>query len=192
MPQLVLASASPRRRELLSAAGVDFVVDVSDVPEIPQPQEGPVEFARRLARAKAQAVAARHRDAYVLGADTVVALGHRIFGKPVDSDEARQMLQSLSGQTHQVITAVALVDPNGIVDGVFVSTDVTFRQLSAAEIDAYVASGEPSDKAGAYAIQGGAGAFVVQVDGSYPNVVGLPIDEVLELLRSKALLAAQP
>ncbi|HVM95392.1 MAG TPA: Maf family protein, partial [Candidatus Acidoferrales bacterium] len=119
------------------------------------------------------------------GADTVVILDGQIFGKPVDEAQAREMLAALSGRTHQVVTAVALVGPNGASDELVISTDVSFRQLDAHEIDAYVATGEPSDKAGAYAIQGGARRFATAISGSYSNVVGLPVDEVSELLRRR-------
>jgi septum formation protein len=165
---------------------VGFVVDASDVPEVPRDGEKPVAFAQRVARAKAVEVAARHPDALILGADTVVILEELIFGKPVDRADARRMLESLSGRAHQVVTALALVDPTGTDEDLAVSTSVTFRALSSAEIDAYVDGGEPFDKAGAYAIQGGAKEFVIAVDGSYSNVVGLPLEEVREMLRRHA------
>jgi septum formation protein len=180
---LLLGSASPRRRQLLQRLGVDFDVDASDLAEVPRPDETPSQFARRMAREKALDVAARHPRRFVLAADTVVTVDGRIFGKPAAADDARRMLHTLSGRTHQVLTAVALIDPAGHFDELIAVTDVDFRRLDTAEIEAYVATGEPLDKAGAYAIQGGAAVFVTGVRGSYTNVVGLPLDEVEALLR---------
>lgn len=181
--RFVLASASPRRRELLAQLGVPFEIVTSDVPETPRPGEPPTAFARRAARDKAAEVARRCPDALVLAADTVVVVDGAILGKPRDRADARRMLEALAGRTHEVLTAVALRDADGHVDDVVVRSAVQFRVLAAHEIDAYVATDEPYDKAGAYAIQGRARHFVVQVQGSYTNVVGLPMDEVRELLR---------
>lgn len=181
-PRLILASASPRRRALLAELGIAFDVIPGDVPEEPAPGEAPGAFAARLARAKAEAVARAHPDAYVLGADTVVALDGAPLGKPADRADARRMLAALSGRTHTVRTAVALVGPDGRVDEAQACTTVEFRALGMAEIEAYLDSGEPFDKAGAYAVQGGAGAFVRRLEGSYSNVVGLPVVEVAALL----------
>ena len=181
VPPLVLASASPRRSELLSAAGLDFTVDTSEVDETPRVGERPVDYVRRLAEAKARAVAARHPAAMVLGADTTVVVDGDILGKPADDGEARAMLARLQGRAHQVLTGVALV--RGAWCRVDVATtDVWFAPMSAAEIDAYVASGEPRDKAGAYGIQGLASRYVTRIDGSYPNVVGLPVAMVSALM----------
>jgi septum formation protein len=180
---LILASASPRRRELLSAAGVVFEVVPSDVPEQPAPGETAAVFARRVAREKALDVARRRPHAWVLAADTVVVVDGAIFGKPVDRDDGRRMLRALAGRVHQVLTAVVLHGPQAEGTEFLVSTDVEFRTLTAAEIDGYLETEEPFDKAGAYAVQGGARAFVRQVRGSYSNVVGLPMDEVAALLR---------
>jgi len=182
---LVLASASPRRRDLLGEAGVVFEVVPSDVPEHPAPGEAAAAFARRVARDKALDVARRRPEAWVLAADTVVVVDGAIFGKPVDRDDGRRMLHALSGRVHQVLTAVVLRGPQTDGDECLVSSDVEFRSLTAAEIDGYLDSGEPFDKAGAYAVQGGARPFVHQVRGSYSNVVGLPMDEVAALLRRR-------
>lgn len=181
--RLVLASASPRRRELLAQLGVPFDVVVSDVPETAQPGESPEEFGLRVARDKAAEVACSCPDALVLAADTVVVSDGVIFGKPRDRADARRMLQALSGRTHEVLTAVVLRHPRGPLEELLVRTAVEFRPLAAPEIDDYLDSDEPYDKAGAYAVQGLARRFVVQVRGSYTNVVGLPLDEVRELLR---------
>jgi septum formation protein len=181
---LVLASASPRRRELLAAAGIPFRVDAADIPEIRRRGESPLAFARRLAREKAQAVAARHPQARVLAADTVVVLGERALGKPRNTAEATRMLRALSGREHTVVTAFTLLAPGRPPRTRAVRTRVVFRPLSRAEIDAYVATGDPLDKAGAYAIQGGAAGMIDRVSGSYTNVVGLPLAEVLAALGS--------
>ncbi len=185
LPPLVLASASPRRRELLSRLGLPFVVRPADADETPLPGESPRALVIRLALVKARQVARPGEVA--LGADTVVALAGRVLGKPADDAEATAMLRRLSGREHEVWTGVALVAPGG--DGeppreraAACLTKVAFRALSAAEIAAYVASGEPRDKAGAYGIQGGAAAFVSGLDGEHSNVVGLPLPLVGELL----------
>jgi len=191
---LILASASPRRRELLAQTGIPFTVDASDVPEIPTAGESAATFAQRVARAKAVAVAQRHPDAFVVGADTVVVLDATLFGKPLDRADARRMLRALSGRAHHVLTAVALVEPGAGVHEVVVDSIVEFRQLTATEIEAYCATAEPYDKAGAYALQGAAGGFVTTVRGSRTNVIGLPLEEVTELLRRHLPreLGAQP
>jgi septum formation protein len=189
MPRLVLGSASPRRAALLRQLGVEFGVHASDVPEIPGAGETPVDFAARVAREKGAAVAARVADAWVLAADTIVVVDGVVLGKPADAADAGQMLRRLSERRHEVVTAVALIAPGGrLAEEVLGRSTVSFRALTSEEIDAYVATGEPLDKAGAYAIQGGAAGFVERVSGSYTNVVGLPIDEVRELLRRHGLL----
>ncbi len=188
---LVLGSASPRRAALLRELGVAFEVCASDVPEVPQPGEDPAAFARRAAIDKGLAVARARRGAWVLAADTVVTIDSAILGKPADEAEARAMLRRLSGREHAVLTAIALIAPDGTCAAAeVVRSAVTFRDLTAAEIDAYVATGEPADKAGAYAIQGGAAGFVRAVRGSLSNVIGLPVDEVRALLARHALAAA--
>lgn len=185
---LVLGSASPRRAALLREMGVPFAVLASDVPETPEPGEAPASFARRAAIDKGAAVARLRPGAWVLAADTVVAVAGEILGKPRDAADARRMLRALSGRAHEVLTGVALFAPGGAcVEARAVCTAVTFRPLSDAEIAAYVASGEPADKAGAYAIQGGAAGFVRDVNGSVSNVIGLPVDEVRELLTRHGL-----
>ena len=179
---LILASASPRRRELLAKLGLRFEVMPSDIDEILRPGEAPEVFARRMAREKAIEVAQRWSGRCVLAADTVVIVAGSVFGKPRDRAEARSMLQALSGRPHRVVTAVALVGPTGEVEEVLVESTVEFRRIEAGEIERYLDSGEPFDKAGAYAVQGIGRAFVERVRGSFSNVVGLPMDEVAELL----------
>ena len=179
---IVLASASPRRAELLGAAGFSFVVDPVNVDESLLPGETPDAHVRRLARGKAQACAARHPGQIVLGADTVVVVDGRILGKPRDDADARAMLTALSGRAHHVYTAVAVLDDGAIREGVDVS-EVTFTPMAPDDIAAYVASGEPRDKAGAYAIQGWAARFIDRLEGSYSGVVGLPIALVHRLLK---------
>jgi septum formation protein len=192
MPTLILGSASPRRAALLRELGVEFVVRPSGAAEVAAAGESAEDFARRIAREKGAAVAAEHR-AWVLSADTVVVVDGMVLGKPEGASDARRMLQRLSGREHQVLTAVALTQPDGsIADELIVCSTVEFRSLSAAEIDAYIASGEPFDKAGAYGIQGGAARFVVRVRGSYSNVVGLPMDEVRNLLERYRFSPIEP
>lgn len=184
---IVLASDSPRRRELLGRLGVAFEVVPAGLPEGQGegPQGGPEEAAEGLALAKAEAVSPNHSDSLVLGADTIVAAGGRFFGKPADAAEARSMLEALSGRTHQVVTGVALVcRSRGLKEVAHEATDVTFRKLSAGEIESYVLSDEPYDKAGAYAVQGKAGLFVESLQGDYDNVVGLPLKTVARLLEA--------
>jgi septum formation protein len=161
----------------------------SGIPEVPEPGEDAAAFAGRAAFEKAMEVAAKQPGRWVLGADTVVVIDGRILGKPSGAAEARSMLRCLSGRVHHVLTGVALIAPDGrrIADLV-VRSSVEFRELSHEEINAYAESGEPLDKAGAYAIQGGAGRFVLGVTGSYSNVIGLPIEEVQRLLLDCGLL----
>jgi septum formation protein len=181
--RLTLASASPRRVELLAQLGiVPDVVDPAAVDETPRLREAPEALARRLAREKAAAVAARHGDAFVLAADTVVALGRRVLGKPEDEAEAGKFLRLLSGRRHRVIGAICIVDPRGALHDRTVTTAVRFKRLSDAEIVRYIAAGEWRDKAGGYAVQGRAAAFVAWISGSYSNVVGLPLHETATLL----------
>ena len=183
--KLVLASASQRRAEILRDAGIPFTVLSSVVDETPLPGETATDLVRRLAAAKAELVAARAvGPAIVIAADTVVALDGAVMGKPRTSDDARQMLEKLSGRTHNVITGIALVRLPDVERREFTEiTQVHFTSLADKEIVKYLASGEPFDKAGAYAIQGLASRFVPRIDGSYSNVVGLPVACVLELLR---------
>ena len=181
-PRLVLASASPRRLALLAQVGVTpDAVAAQDVDETPRPGEVPRRYAERLAEAKAAAGAAADPEALVLAADTVVAAGRRILGKPADAAEAERFLRLLSGRAHMVITAVAL-RRGAVVRRRRVETRVRFKKLSEVEIAGYLACGEWRGKAGGYAIQGRAAAFVPAINGSHANVVGLPVVEVLGLL----------
>jgi septum formation protein len=185
---LYLASQSPRRRELLGQLGVTFSILDVDVAEVPFPEERPVDYVRRVARDKAQAgweTLDRNAqpDALVLASDTEVVHGDRIFGKPKDADDAVQMLQSLSGRTHEVISAVCVVSAKREHDDVCISR-VRFAELSEAEIAAYVATGEPFGKAGAYAIQGKGATLIEYLEGSYSGVMGLPVFETAKLLRT--------
>jgi septum formation protein len=175
---LILASASPRRAELLRAAGINFTVRATDVDETIQPGESPHDYVLRLSREKALAVA--RDDELTLGADTTVVINGEIAGKPVDNEDARRMLRSLSGQWHEVLTGVTLARAGRVLSDV-ASTRVKFAEMSEAEVDWYVATGEPMDKAGAYAIQGHAALFVERIEGSYSNVVGLPVQMVYRL-----------
>lgn len=181
---IVLASASPRRRELLASVGLTFTVDPADVDEESMSQLEPRQQAVALAELKAGHVARRYADAVVIGADTIVTVDGQALGKPEDAEDARRMLRMLSGRTHEVITGVAVVDAaTGRMASDAERTLVTFRALSEEEIARYVASGEPMDKAGAYAIQGRGALLVSRIEGCYPNVVGLPLVVLLRLLR---------
>jgi septum formation protein len=184
LDRLVLASASPRRRELLAQAGFTFDVISADVPEVRKPGEDPIRFVTRLAREKAEAVLAAHpvtQDTIVLGADTIVLIDDEVLGKPRDAADAARMLRLLSGQTHQVITGVCLAKGRERQRAAEV-TFVRFATLFDDEIAEYVATGEPLDKAGAYAIQGRAGRWVPRIHGCYFNVVGLPLALVSSMI----------
>ena len=182
-PRFVLASASPRRLELLRQIGVEpDLIDPADIPETPQPRELPRDLAARLAREKAAAVAARHPGAVVLGADTVVALGRRVLPKADDEATARHCLEQLSGRRHRVLGGVCIIGADGVLHRRLVVTTVRFKRLGRAEIDGYLASGEWRGKAGGYGIQGCAAAFVPWINGSYSNVVGLPLSETAMVL----------
>ena len=181
-PELVLASASPRRIELLALIGIKpNRIEPADIDETPLRDETPPRLAARLARSKAEVVAARSPDAVVLAADTVVAVGRRLLEKAADEAEATKFLTLLSGRNHRVFTGVA-VAAGGRTTHRVVETRVTFKTLSEAEIAAYVASGDWRGKAGAYGIQGPAGAFVIRIVGSHPAVMGLPLYETANLL----------
>jgi len=192
---LILASASPRRQELLRNAGIEFVARSADIPEVPLPSEAPLDFACRLAREKARAVweqlgkekAAEGRPPLVLGADTIVLVGREVLGKPADAADAARMLRLLSGRTHQVTTAVCLMGydrgPKPFEDARSETTQVTMEALAESDIAAYIAHGEPMDKAGAYAIQGIASRWIARIEGCYFNVVGLPVPLVCRMLR---------
>ncbi len=184
---LILASASPRRAELLRNAGVAFTAQATRIPERQRQGESPKRFAGRLAREKAHALRARHPRNPVLGADTIVVVRGTVLGKPRDRRDAARMLRLLSGRSHQVTTAVCLAGP-GFEDLRSETTRVTMRKLSQKEIRDYVSSGEPRDKAGAYAIQGLASRFVSRIEGCYFNVVGLPVPLVYRMLRAHGCL----
>ncbi len=181
--RLVLASASPRRRDLLSQVGLaPDELDQADLDETPLPGELPPAHAARLARAKLDACAPRHRGAFILAADTVVACGRRILPKPQDIDTARRCLALLSGRRHRVIGGIAAMTPEGKVGTRLVASNVTFKRLTAEEIADYAASGEGLGKAGGYAIQGIAARYIRAIGGSYSNIVGLPLYETTALL----------
>lgn len=182
--RFILASASPRRRDLLSQIGLPpDAIDPADLDETPLKGELPPAYAKRIARDKAEAVAARQQDAYVLAADTVVALGRRILPKPADMATARSCLEKLSGRRHRVLGGITLIRPDGTRSERLVTTAVRFKRLDEIEIQAYLDSGEWDGKAGGYAIQGFAAAFIPWINGSYDNVVGLAVDQVWNLLR---------
>ena len=177
---LVLASASPRRRELLSMTGIPFVIDAPEVDEtcsLP-PREAVMELSRR----KALAGAALHPGKVILAADTLVAVDNAALGKPRDEEDAFRMLRLLSGRWHQVYTGVSVVDAQGHVHSAAAGTDVHFCEMSDEDIRRYIATGEPMDKAGAYAVQGAAGLWIDQLKGSHTNVIGLPLSLTRELL----------
>lgn len=181
----VLASSSPRRRELLHNAGIVFSVDAAEIDETRQPYEQPLAYAVRLARTKAETVLERHPDALVLGADTIVVLDNDVLGKPLDVQDAQSILKRLRGRTHEVITAVALAGRSGTREHQE-RTQVVFGKMNDAEIEAYAATGEPMDKAGAYAIQGHASKWIQRIEGDYFNVVGLPVAAVWRMLQAAA------
>lgn len=184
MASLVLASQSPRRVQLLTTLGLEFIVDPAEMDETARLGERPDALVRRLAVAKALVVGRRHTHATILGSDTIVAKGTSLFGKPRTVEAAEEMLRKLSGTRHQVYTGVALWIPKRGRGYVRVAVaHVTFRDLSALEIREYAASGEPLDKAGAYAIQGQAGRWVTAFEGNLETVMGLPTDVVQKLLR---------
>ena len=178
---IILASASPRRQELLKNAGIEFTVQPSDIPEIPRAGESPRAFGERMALEKARAIQAQAKGCVILAADTVVAVGGEILGKPEDAADAARMLRLLSNRTHQVITAVCLLAAE-FEDVQSETTAVHFNAMSETEIAEYVATGEPMDKAGAYAIQGLASRWISEIEGDYYNVVGLPVDLVWRML----------
>ena len=190
---LILASASPRRAELLSAAGIPFEVRPAHIDEALRAGEDARTYASRVAVDKARAIAGQANGRSVLAADTVVVIDGLVLGKPVDSDDAKRMLRLLSGRSHEVITAVALMSTRrgqsgAAIDARIESTVVEFAPLDTAEIDWYVATGEPADKAGSYAVQGLASRFVTRIEGSYSNVVGLPMALVYAMCTQAGIL----
>jgi septum formation protein len=185
LPRIILASASPRRQDLLREAGVSFDVVPADVPELHDPAFTARELSQFNAHRKARLISRRFPDRLVLGADTLVALGARIYGKPADSGEAFQMISELQGQTHEVVTGVCLLQEGAARECLFVEgTAVTFRPLAPADIRDYLDRIHPLDKAGAYAIQEHGDRIVAGILGSYANVVGLPVERVAEVLRA--------
>jgi septum formation protein len=196
---LVLASASPRRQELLRNAGIAFVVQSTNIPEVPQPGEAPRAFAERMAREKALAVFRLLPNDFVLGADTIVIVDAEILGKPRDRADAVRMLRLLSGRKHQVTTGVCLLglrprDENGKIgfeDVKSETTLVTMDPLGEDDIHGYVSTGEPMDKAGAYAIQGRASRWISRIEGDYFNVVGLPVSLVYKMLREHGTIESK-
>lgn len=186
-PDLILGSASPRRQELLAQLGVNFHVHASDIDETPLPKESPAAYVARLAEAKSSAVMTEvGGEIPILGSDTIVVSQGELLGKPVDQVDAARMLKALSGKEHQVMTAVCVRDSKRH-EVVVVVSDVTFRELTDAEIAAYWQSGEPRGKAGAYAIQGLGATFVSAMKGSYSGIVGLPLYQTDQLLESFAV-----
>ena len=186
VPHLILASASPRRAELLRSAGIPFTVDVADIAEDAKAGESPLQHAERLAHEKAEVVAKRNPGKIVLGADTIVVVDNEILGKPRDATDAARMLRQLSGRSHEVITGVCIVFPetrNSKPETRSERTTVHFGQLSSSDIGSYVQTGEPMDKAGAYAIQGIASRWITKIEGDYANVVGLPVALVWKMLQ---------
>ena len=180
----ILASASPRRRELLGSIGVEFEVMPSHVPEVHQPGEAPEEYVARLSRDKANALAQEHPARWVIAADTTVHLGDELLEKPTDPQDAMRMLATIAGQTHMVYTGVTLQNvERGWCDTRVAETEVRMLPLSAPEIEWYVGTGEPLDKAGAYAAQGVGAVFIESIHGSYTNVVGLPLATLFQMLR---------
>ena len=186
--KFILASSSPRRRELLTSIGLDFEVIPSHVPEEYQRGEAPEEYVARLSRDKAQAIAGKHSDRWIIAADTTVLLGEELLEKPVDRADAARMLATIAGRTHIVYTGVTLQHAaRGWHDTRVAESEVRMLPLSASEIDWYVKTGEPLDKAGAYAVQGIGAMFIESIHGSYTNVVGLPLALLFQMLRKAGI-----
>ncbi|HMS39388.1 MAG TPA: Maf family protein [Pyrinomonadaceae bacterium] len=187
LPKLILASGSPRRAEILTSVGWEFTKDSADIDETEFLNEKPEDYVQRLAREKAEFIGARYENAIVLGADTTVVINNRIIGKPVDFDDAKRMIKLLSGNWHEVLTGVALIEITNyelrITKVGLQRTRVKFAEMSDVEIDFLVNFGEPLDKAGAYAVQAQAALFIEKIEGDYWNVVGLPINLVYELVK---------
>ena len=181
LPKLILASASPRRAEILEAVGWEFEKHAAEIDETELPNENPADYVQRLAGEKAAAVAEKYKNRLVLGADTIVVIENKIIGKPKDLADARKMLRMLSGNWHEVLTGIAIIKDNEISIGLQ-RTRVKFAELSDTEIEFLVQEGKPLDKAGAYAVQAQAALFIEQIEGDYWNVVGLPVSLVYELI----------
>ena len=184
MKRIILASASPRRKELLEKIGLKFEVDASNCVEEVDPALEPDELTRRISLTKAKSVAPRYKDALIIAADTIGVIGKKLLGKPHTADEARKMLAQISGKSHEVITGFTVLDTttNKVFSGT-VNTKVYIKKLTTQEIDAYVQTGEPLDKAGAYGIQGLGAVIVEKIEGDYYNVVGLPLSALAEVLK---------
>jgi septum formation protein len=187
-PELILASSSPRRQELLREIGIPFRVHAANINEEQITGEAPSAYALRLAREKAEAVAVQYPQSCVLGADTIVVVDGEVLGKPKDRGDAVRMLRLLSGRGHEVTTAVSVVAPGTLAETRASTTKVYFRKLTEDEIQQYVAGGEPMDKAGAYAIQGGASRWTDRIEGEFSNVVGLPLSLVTDMLITNGLM----
>jgi septum formation protein len=181
LPKLILASASPRRAEILEAVGWEFEKHAAEIDETELPNENPADYVQRLAGEKAAAVAEKYKNRLVLGADTIVVIENKIIGKPKDLADARKMLRMLSGNWHEVLTGIAIIKDKEISIGLQ-RTRVKFAELSDTEIEFLVQEGKPLDKAGAYAVQAQAALFIEQIEGDYWNVVGLPVSLVYELI----------
>lgn len=184
LPKLILASASPRRSEILSSVGWEFTKHAADIDETELPGELPAAYVERLAREKAEAVAVSYPDSIVLGADTTVVIDEQIIVKPIDLDDARRMLRLLAGRWHEVLTGVAVVRDETTLSGVE-STRVKFAEMSDAEVNFLAVRGDPLDKAGAYAVQAQAALFIEGIEGDYWNVVGLPVKLVFDLIMKR-------
>lgn len=185
MFKIVLASNSPRRLMLLRQIGIEPVVVPSHVPEYSKEGESPEDTALRLATEKAREVARQFKEGFVIGADTVVVIDGEQLGKPKDINDARRMLRLLSGRSHVVVTGLAVINSKSSEQKLtLVKTKVTFKPLSEEDIDAYISTGDPMDKAGAYGIQGRAAAFIEGIEGCYSNVVGLPLSEMMDILKA--------
>ena len=188
-PRVILASKSPRRRDLLQQAGLTFSVKISDFEESSVPISRPDLYVRTLAESKAFDISEKHPESWVIGADTIVVIDGLILGKPVSETDARSMLEQLSGKTHQVFTGYCICcKARARIFSETVTTDVLFKTLSHAEIEWYIQTGEPFDKAGAYAIQGLGTFLVKRIKGSYTNVVGLPVCEVMDFLIKEGII----
>ena len=181
---LVLASSSPRRAEILTAVGWPFTAVTAGIDETRRPNEQPVEYVQRLAKEKAEAVASSLESGLVLGADTTVVVEKTLLGQPHDQEDARRMLRLLSGKWHEVLTGVAIVRLSGESKVDYETTRVRFAEMSEKEIDWYISTGEPKGKAGAYAVQGAAALFIEEIQGDYFNIVGLPIGLVFEMVKA--------
>ena len=188
-PKWILASASPRRSEILARLGVEFLVDPSGISEPPRkPQETPASYVVRIARLKARETARRHASGLILAADTIVVVRDKILGKPETREEARSMLKSLSGRWHEVLTAVCLLDiKSKKIRSICIRSRVHFRRLSASDIDWYLRTGEYKDKAGAYGVQGFASLWIDRIEGCYFNIVGFPIAAFEKLCRKSGI-----